>query len=62
VVSVFLGVREYCFRTSDSCWAETLFPASSRRASVWWVKIGLANGTVGWSDKADHFGNKDACG
>jgi hypothetical protein len=62
VVSVFLGVREYCFRVSDLCWGETLFPADQRRPAVWWVKIRLPNGTVGWSDKADRFGNKDLCG
>jgi hypothetical protein len=62
VASVFLGVREYCFRVSDSCWGETLFPASARRASVWWVNIRLPNGTIGWSDQSDHFGNKDLCG
>lgn len=62
VISAFLGVQEYCFRVSDSCWGETLFPAGPRHPSVWWVKIRLPNGAIGWTDKTDHFGNKDACG
>jgi hypothetical protein len=28
----------------------------------WWVKIRSADGWVGWTDQAENFGNKDACG
>lgn len=29
---------------------------------VWWVKVRSPDGWEGWSDRPDHFGNKDACG
>ena len=62
IVSVFLGYADYCFRVSESCWGETLFPAKDRPPQVWWVKIQLANGIAGWTDKPEHFGGKDGCG
>jgi hypothetical protein len=37
-------------------------PPSERKDPVWWVKVRLPNGVTGWTDKPDHFGNKDACG
>jgi hypothetical protein len=62
IIDVFLGVADYCFRVSESCWGETLLPSSERKEPVWWVKVRLANGITGWTDKADSFGDKDACG
>ena len=63
VVGAFVaGVAEYCFRVSEQCWGETLDPASERREPVWWVKVKLPNGVTGWTNKADSFGDKDACG
>ena len=62
VVSVELAYADYCFQLSESCWGETLLPAKERTKPVWWVKIRLASGIVGWTDQADHFGNQDSCG
>jgi hypothetical protein len=62
VVEVSLGYADYCFRLSESCWGETLLPSSERKGQVWWVKVRLASGVTGWTDKADSFGDKDACG
>lgn len=62
VVDVFLGYADYCFRLSESCWGETLLPSSERKERVWWVKVRLASGITGWTDKPDNFGGKDACG
>ncbi len=62
VISVSLEYAEYCFHPSPSCWGETLSPPSQRRQQVWWVKIRLANGLVGWTDKVQNFGGNDACG
>jgi len=59
---MFLVYGRYCLRPSETCSAETLFPANPRKPPVWWVKIRLPNGVIGWSDKADNFGNKDLCG
>jgi hypothetical protein len=59
VVETFLAYAKYCFRPSESCWGETLVP--EEKEQVWWVKIRLANGIVGWTDKTDDFGDKDAC-
>lgn len=28
----------------------------------WWVKVRSAEGWVGWTDEAENFGDKDACG
>jgi hypothetical protein len=50
VVSVFVGVAKYCFRPSESCWAEEIEPDVARKKPVWWVKVRLANGVVGWTD------------
>jgi len=62
VVVALLGYADYCFRPSESCWGEALLPSSERKERVWWVKVRLANGVIGWTDKADNFGGKDACG
>jgi hypothetical protein len=62
VVSVELAYADYCFQIAESCRAETLWTPKERRKPVWWVKIKMAHGIVGWTDQADHFGNKDACG
>lgn len=63
VVTAFtVGYADYCFRLSASCWGETLVPSNEHKAPVWWVKVRLANGLIGWTDKADSFGDKDACG
>ena len=56
------GTLRYCFHPSGNCWGETLFPPDTGRKSVWWVKVRLGNGVVGWTDQGDSFGNKDACG
>lgn len=29
---------------------------------TWWVKVKGPGGIAGWTDRPDHFGNKDACG
>ena len=62
IVSVFFGYEDYCFRLSESCWGETLLPSNERKPQVWWVKVKLANGITGWTDKADNFDGKDGCG
>lgn len=62
VVETFLGYAKYCFRPSESCWGETLWPSKKRKEQIWWVKIRLPNGIVGWTDKTNNFGDKDACG
>ena len=62
VVETFLGVADYCFHLSEGCWGETILPANEQKQPVWWVKVKLANGIVGWTDQPDHFGDKDACG
>lgn len=61
VIQMFLGYAEYCFRPSESCWGETLFTSTERKQQAWWVKVRLANGIVGWSNKTENFGHKDAC-
>jgi len=62
VAVTFLGYARYCFRPSESCWGETLLPSKKRKEQVWWVEVRLANGVVGWTDKPNNFGGKDACG
>ncbi len=61
VVSVFAAVADYCFRASDACWGETLDSREERKEPVWWVKIRLPNGVIGWTDKAERFDGKDGC-
>jgi hypothetical protein len=61
VVVTSLGFAEFCFRPSAECWGETLLPPSEKKKPVWWIKIKLANGVTGWTDKADHFSGTDSC-
>lgn len=61
VVQTFLGYAHYCLRPSESCWGEMLWPANGKRKQIWWVKVRLANGVAGWTNKTDNFGGKDAC-
>ncbi len=61
IVSTFLVYEKYCLHVSDSCGAETLFPEAKRKNPVWWVKVRLPNGVIGWSDRPDNFNGKDGC-
>ena len=40
------------------CWGELEGELRFR----WWVKVQGADGQEGWTDRPEHFGNKDACG
>lgn len=52
---------KYCYHPSESCWGETLLPSKERKEQIWWVKVRLPNGIVGWTDKTNNFGDQDAC-
>src|SRR5512146_2350039 len=41
VISTFVGVADYCFRVSESCWGEELSLPAERTRPVWWVKVRL---------------------
>ncbi|QNI30726.1 hypothetical protein H7849_16525 [Alloacidobacterium dinghuense] len=60
-VETHLSYAKYCFHPSESCWGETLWPSNERKEQIWWVKVRLPNGIVGWTDKTNNFGDKDAC-
>lgn len=62
VIETFLGYAEYCFRPSESCWGEAIWPSKERKGQIWWVKVRLPNGIVGWTNKTNNFGEKDTCG
>jgi hypothetical protein len=62
IVSTTFGFADYCFRPSPACWAEYLLLQKEQREAVWWVQVKLPDGKSGWTDKAQHFGHKDACG
>ena len=62
VVQTHLSYAKYCYRPSENCWGETLLPSKERNEQIWWVKVRLPNGIVGWTDKTNNFGDKDACG
>jgi hypothetical protein len=61
VVQTHMSYAKYCYHPSESCWGETLLPSKERKEQIWWVKVRLPNGIVGWTDKTDNFGNKDGC-
>jgi hypothetical protein len=60
-VQTHLSYAKYCYHVSESCWGETLFPSQERQEQIWWVKVRLPNGIVGWTDKTNHFGGTDSC-
>jgi hypothetical protein len=41
---------------------QTDFRVDSDPVVTWWVLVRNARGQVGWTDKSEAFGNKDACG
>jgi len=61
VVGTHLSYAKYCYRPSENCWGETLLPSKERKEQIWWVKVRLPNGIVGWTDKTNNFGGQDAC-
>ena len=61
VVQTHLSYAKYCYRPSKNCWGETLLPSQERKEQIWWVKVRLPNGIVGWTDKTNNFGGADAC-
>jgi hypothetical protein len=60
-VQTHLSYAKYCYRPSKDCWGETLFPSKEKKEQIWWVKVRLFNGIVGWTDKTNNFGGQDAC-
>lgn len=60
-VRTYLSYAKYCYRLSEDCWGETLFPSQEKKEQIWWVKVRLPNGIVGWTDKTNNFGGQDAC-
>jgi hypothetical protein len=46
-----------CEETPD-CWGKL----DKELRVEWWVKIKSADGWIGWTNQAENFGNKDACG
>jgi hypothetical protein len=60
-VQTHLSYAKYCYRPSKDCWGETLFPSEGKKEQIWWVKVRLPNGIVGWTDKTKNFGGQDAC-
>jgi hypothetical protein len=46
-----------CEETPE-CWGKL----EKEVQSEWWVKVRSAEGWVGWTDRADNFDDKDACG
>lgn len=43
---------------TPQCWGKL----EKEIQSEWWVKVRSAEGWVGWTDQADNFSDKDACG
>lgn len=64
VESEISSVLENCAFPSPACWGEFVNPhdAGRQRKGIWWVKVKIPSGTVGWTDQADHFGEIDRCG
>lgn len=60
-VQTYLSYAKYCYRPSESCWGETLWPSNERKEQIWWVKVRLPNGIVGWTDNTNNFDGKDGC-
>jgi hypothetical protein len=60
-VRTYLSYARYCYRPSKNCWGEKLLPSEERKEQIWWVKVRLPNGIVGWTDKTNNFGGQDSC-
>jgi hypothetical protein len=46
-----------CVHPSEECWGRI----EKEYVSDWWILIKTPRGKQGWTNQADHFGNKDAC-
>jgi hypothetical protein len=53
----FEQTRPKCDET-PACWGKL----ESKLQVEWWVKIRSADGWTGWTNQAENFSNKDACG
>ncbi|MBI2091366.1 MAG: hypothetical protein HYT78_21955 [Deltaproteobacteria bacterium] len=42
----------------EQCWGQL----EKELTFTWWVKVRAKEGWEGWSNRPEHFGNKDACG
>jgi hypothetical protein len=64
VDSEIVAVQEHCAFPGADCWGEFVAAEDARTRSdaVWWVKVKLLSGAVGWTRNAGHFGGKDKCG
>ena len=57
-----LWADEICIRPGKNCRAEYLDPPGRRHQPVWWILIETPQGLRGWTDRSEHFDNRDACG
>jgi hypothetical protein len=57
-----LWIDDLCLRPGPNCWAEYIQPPEERPDPQWWILIETDEGLRGWTDRPEHFGNKDACG
>ncbi|MES2201659.1 MAG: hypothetical protein V4498_05355 [candidate division FCPU426 bacterium] len=51
---------ENCAIPSEACWARVI--EDHRNEEVWWVKIQIKTGEIGWAEVDKNFDNMDACG
>lgn len=53
--------QTHCPRPDKECRGEYLDPDEGAYRRDWWVNIRLPDGTVGWTNDVESFGNLDAC-
>ena len=58
VFSPYGGSTGQRCEVTEQCWGEL----DKELNSVWWIKIKLAGGRVGWTNEGENFSGADACG
>jgi hypothetical protein len=61
IMSASGEVRDHCPFPDDDCWGEFLRPKPEDAEPVWWKKVELPDGTVGWM-RDDRFDGAGGCG
>lgn len=61
MVSAFIQPTQMCLFPSKKCWSLYVEKDEEQFEDIWWVKVKLSDGNIGWTDLSNNFTEKSGC-